>query len=241
MKKFFLLLAVSLFTLSGIFAQNCNPFFNYSEGTSVEHTYFNAKGKMASKQVMTVKSVKSTSAGQIMIADVTISDKKEDEMMTNEIELICENGVFKMDMSRFIPPTAQGGGMGNMEIVFEGDGMEMPQSLSVGETLKDANFVVKLESDNPAIAAVMGGGTETSVYNRKVVGKENITTSAGTFSCYKITYNTKVTTKIMGMKKVFDTSSIEWLSEGAGMVKVENYDKKGKLEGYMELTAFQNQ
>jgi hypothetical protein len=45
----------------------------------------------------------------------------------------------------------------------------------------------------------------------------------------------------MGMKKVFDTSTVQWISEGAGLVKLENYDKKGKLESYMELTALQNQ
>ena len=241
MKKLCLVLAASLLTTLGLFAQNCNPFFNYSEGTVVEHTHYNAKDKEQSKQRMQIKSISETANGLIMLADVVLYDKKDEEMFNNEIELACENGIFKMDMSRFMPPTAQAGGAGDMKVTFEGDDMEVPSSLSVGSTLKDANFVVKIESDNPAVSAIMGGGTETSVYNRKVVGKETITTPAGSFECYKLTYDTKVATKIMGMTKTFETSSIEWLSEGAGVVKVENYDKKGKLSGYMELTAFQNQ
>jgi len=241
MKKLFLLSAISLLTTIGLFAQNCNPFFNYTEGTVVEHTNYNAKGKDQSKQRMQIKSVNQTASGVEMMADVTLFDKKDKEVFNNEIQMLCENGVFKMDMSRFMPPMAQAGGAGEMEVVFEGDDLEVPQNLSVGETLKDAIFTVKIESDNPAMSAVMGGGTETSVYNRKVVGTETITTPAGSFECYKLTYDTKIETKIMGIKKVFESSSVEWLSEGAGVVKVENYNQKGKLESYMELTAFQNQ
>ncbi len=241
MNKLFLSFIILVFTISGLHAQSCNPFFNYNEGTVVEHTYHNAKGKTQHSQKMTIKSVNSTASGQVMIAEMTLNDKKEGEIMSNDIELICENGIFKMDMSRFMPPTAQAAGMEDMSIEFEGDNLEMPSNLSVGSSLKDANFVVTMKSDNPALSAVMGGGTETSVFNRKVVGKETISTPAGSFECYKISYDTKIVTKIMGMKKEFNTSSIEWLSEGAGLVKVENYDKKGKLEGYMELTALQNQ
>ncbi|UZR92629.1 TapB family protein [Chondrinema litorale] len=222
-------------------AQSCNPFFNYTEGTMVELTHYNAKGKEETTQKMIIKSVSSTGSGQAMIADITISDKKDKEVYANEVELACENGVFKMDMSSFIPPTAQATGMEDVKIVFEGDYMSFPSSLSVGSSLDDVNFVMKMESENPALAAVMGKGTSTSITNRKVVSKESLTTPAGTFDCYKITYDSRIETQIMGLKKVFETSTVEWISEGAGIVKTESYDKKGKLDYYTELTAFHNQ
>ncbi|MEM1138035.1 MAG: hypothetical protein AAGI07_19540, partial [Bacteroidota bacterium] len=213
--KYLFPLITSLFLFSiNLNAQDCNPYFSYSEGTVVEHTYFNAKGKGNSTQQMTIKSVQKTASGQVMTAEVVLSDKKEDEIFSNEIELVCENGVFKMDMSRFIPPTAQTGGMGDISIEFEGDALEMPSSLSVGNTLNDATFIVKMKSDNPAFAAMMGGGTTTTISNRKVESKETITTAAGSFDCYKLTHDTRIETKVMGMKRVFENSSIEWISEG---------------------------
>jgi hypothetical protein len=40
----------------------------------------------------------------------------------------------------------------------------------------------------------------------------------------------------MGIK--ITGSAKQWLAEGVGMVKQESFNKKGKLTGYTELTAF---
>lgn len=67
--------------------------------------------------------------------------------------------------------------------------------------------------------------------DRKVEGKESLTTSAGTFDCYVISYTTEMK---MGLNTMFKNK--EWIAEGVGMVKSENYNKNGKLMGYSELT-----
>ena len=76
------------------------------------------------------------------------------------------------------------------------------------------------------------------ILNRKVESKESITTPAGTFSCFKITYDMESSTKIMGMNTNVKLSSIDYLAEGIGVVKTESYDKKGELSGYSLLTAY---
>ena len=74
-----------------------------------------------------------------------------------------------------------------------------------------------------------------NIMNRKVEGKESVTTSAGTFDCFVISYDheSKMGIKIRGSAK-------QWYSEGVGMVKQENYNKKGKLMGSSLHTLFQN-
>ena len=69
--------------------------------------------------------------------------------------------------------------------------------------------------------------------NRKVDKKESITTPAGTYDCFALSYDSEMK---MGMKMNFKIK--EWISEGVGVVKSESYNKNGKLMGYSELTSF---
>ena len=71
-----------------------------------------------------------------------------------------------------------------------------------------------------------------SITNRKVEAVENITTPAGTFECYKITYD--VATKMMINVKMKAT---EWYAKNVGMVKSESYTSDGKLAGSTLLTG----
>lgn len=69
--------------------------------------------------------------------------------------------------------------------------------------------------------------------DRKITGKESITTPAGTFDCYILTY--KMDTK---MALNISTSGKQWLAPKVGIVRDEVYNKSGKLTSYSELTAF---
>ena len=74
-----------------------------------------------------------------------------------------------------------------------------------------------------------------SVHNKNkiVVGKETITVPAGTFDCVIVTSDTD--TKMMIAKH---TKSKNWYAKGIGLVKQEDYNKKGKLIGKQVLTQF---
>ncbi len=81
---------------------------------------------------------------------------------------------------------------------------------------------------------------DMALTERIVETKETLTTKAGSFDCYKVSQNTAVTMDMMGMKRTTETSSASWFAKGVGMVRTENYDKKGNLMGYSLLTAFQS-
>ena len=71
-------------------------------------------------------------------------------------------------------------------------------------------------------------------FNRKVVAIENITTKAGTFECFKITFDWEI--KVLATQK---GTTIEYWSKDYGIVKTTRYNSKGKEEGRYELTKFQ--
>lgn len=236
MQSLRLLLTVTCLVVGHLAFGQCNPYFSYSKGTVIEKTYFDKKGKENSRDKMEILSVEGDDSRQTTRAKVTLYDKKK-EVSSNEIDLICEDGVFKMDMTSFMPQ-----GMEDIEgvkIVFEGDKLTIPSDLKPGQSLKDMTFVVKVVSDNPAMSA-MATNTTVKITNRKVVAKEKVTTAAGTYDCYKITYDAESQVAIMGMKRTMTSSSVDYLSEGVGMVKSESYDDKGKLSGYVELSSFSN-
>ncbi len=72
-----------------------------------------------------------------------------------------------------------------------------------------------------------------AITNRMVEKRETITTPAGTFDCYKITYDVQTG---MGFIKT-NTKTAEWYSGKAGSVRTETLDKKGKLMGYSQITS----
>jgi hypothetical protein len=73
------------------------------------------------------------------------------------------------------------------------------------------------------------------MFNRKVEALESITTPAGTFECYKLTYDMEIKSMIKMTVK-----ATQWVARNVGAVKTESFDKNGKLVGYSLLTAFRN-
>ena len=59
------------------------------------------------------------------------------------------------------------------------------------------------------------------ISDRKVAGKESVTTAAGTWDCLKIPYNSKITIKTMGIGVPIKDEGTEWFAPGFGVVKTE--------------------
>ena len=72
------------------------------------------------------------------------------------------------------------------------------------------------------------------ITDREVVGKETLTTPAGTFECFVISQSNVS----KGMTGTIKRTSKQWIAAGVGVVKTEDYKKNGKLDGYSLLTSF---
>jgi hypothetical protein len=130
---------------------------------------------------------------------------------------------------KLMMPQQQAESSKDMEMSVEGADKEIPGDLSVGSVLKDTQVKFSFKSKTGTPMPMMN--MSVWITDRKVEAKESVTTTAGTFECFKITENAEVKT-IFKIK----TKTATWFSKEAGIVKTESYKDNGKLAGKSELT-----
>jgi hypothetical protein len=72
--------------------------------------------------------------------------------------------------------------------------------------------------------------------NRKVTGKEKITSDAGSWDAYKIAYDASIKIKMIGIGIPMVMQTTEWFVPNFGVVKSETFSKKGNKMGSSLLT-----
>lgn len=233
MKK---ILFVSVF-LSGILvlhAQDCTTYFPAKKGAEVEMTSYDKKGKVTGISLMKVLDVNQTSEGmQIKVESTTeaVAEGKEkgsDENMkvSSKLTFYCKGGEFYVDMKEFMSSLKLDQYEG-MDIDISSKDMAIPSHPKVGETLDDGNLTMVVTNNGVKLVTII-----VDITNRKVEAKEKVETPAGSFDCFKVSYD--ISTRFGFIKKIGSASV--WYAKGVGTVKSEDYDKKGKLTGYSLLT-----
>jgi len=228
MKKIFSLFLALIFTASISIAQDsCNPYYSLKKGRKWTTSNYNAKDKYEGKQSFEVLSLETSGNKLTATVKVMTYDKKDKLDFEKDIEYICEDGVVQMDMSQYVPGEMMDS-FKDMDIKMEVDQVEVPQNLSVGQSLPDAG--VKMTINGP-----MPMTMEVNVVDRKVMSEESLVVPAGTFDTYKINSITEI--NMMGKREMRNT---EWIAKEVGVVRAESYDKNGKLKFYSVLTAYEN-
>ncbi|MBL7842823.1 MAG: hypothetical protein KF846_08070 [Cyclobacteriaceae bacterium] len=227
MKKALLLFLAFAFSLN-LFAQ-CNDYYVLEQGTEWTYENFGKNGKTSGKNQQKVTAYEKIGNGYKATVNSVIFSDKGKKVMEGDLEMTCENGVMTMDMRKFIPEEQQKA-FSSYEMKMESENLELPSKLSAGQTLKNGS--ITMTATGSPIPMTMS----VQITDRKVVGKETITTPAGTFECYKITSKSTTQSK-MGINMTFEFSSTEWIAEKVGMVKSESFDKNGKSNGYTVLIS----
>lgn len=206
---------------------DCSKFYPMKEGMTMQYTNYNKKGKSEGTVDYTVAKV--TKEGGVTRADMsmTLRDEKGKEIFTSDYGIRCEDDVIAIDYSSLVPENMMEQ-MGEMEMEVTGTDIEVPNDLSVGETLSDANITMTMSM------GAMKMTTEVNILNRKVEKKEVVETDAGSFDCYVIYSDTQ--SRSMGINRTFPSRL--WLAEGVGMVKQETYQKNGNLMSSTLLTSY---
>lgn len=218
-------------TSSKILSQSCGSFVSLTNGTSWEMTNYNSKGVVEGTSVSQVTKSVTADEGTVATVQTTSKDAKGTSQGTVAAAFKCVGGTTYIEMRNFIPAQSFAE-MKNMSIKTDGTWIEFPQTLTSGITLKASSGTMTLYNGSTLFATV-----KIDISNRKVVGTESVTTTAGTFTCFKITQDITVTTTAMGMTMpATTTKSVDYLSAGTGIVKSEAYDKDNKISGYSLLT-----
>ena len=230
MKKASLVFATLFSLIQFSFAQDCSQsFYAMKEGTKIVMTNFNDKGKVTSTNETLIKSIKADGSNFDATVEATMKNDKGKVLSEGKsYNVKCENGTIKLDISSMMMSDFASQ-MKNMEVTISGSGIDIPPTLTEGMTLSDGTTEMKMGTNGMTFM-----NWKFDIKNRKVEKKESITTPAGTFLCYKITYDMDV--KVMVKRSM---KTVQWLAPGVGIVKSESYNQKGELESYMELTKFE--
>jgi hypothetical protein len=225
MKKVFFIVVIFIFSCFFSLAQECTFYYPKTEGAKLEYTSYDGKDKVTGSSIQTIKNVTEDAGAVSATIEVQSFDKKGKELGTKTFGVKCENGVYSVDMKSFMDPETMAA-YEEMEVKVNSNNLDIPSNLKEGDVLEDGKLEITVYSEGMRIM-----GLTTEITQRKVEGKEQITTDAGTFDCFKITYT--ITTKTMFSVRV---EAAEWIAENVGTVKSETYSR-GKSIGYSLLTG----
>jgi hypothetical protein len=224
--KLFSVLLFLIGTISVTAQDNCSKFYPMNEGVSMEYTNYNKKGKV--EGVSAFKVVEANNTGDTTHATMAIhmKDAKGKDAYSTSYKLTCSGNMVTLDYESLLP-TEMMEQYGDMDIEISGNDIEIPNELTVGQNLNDANVAMKISMSG------INMNMTVDMINRKVEKKESISTPAGTYDCYVLYSENQ--SKMMMANQVFP--SRVWLAEGIGMVKQETYKKNGELMSSTLLTA----
>lgn len=217
------LLIGSLLFVSNAFSQDCKTYYYLQNNKTIEITINNKKGEPAGKQVYVVSDYKTSGSSASAVVASEMFDKKGKSTTKIISTVKCEGGTMMMDMKMNMPQTGQE--YGTTDAKAENFYLEYPAFMNVGDNLKDGHM--EIETDKSGMKQTV----TLDVTNRKVEAKEKITTPAGSWDCFKITNNSKMRIKLMGIGIPMNMDVTEWFATGFGIVKTES------KYGTTEITA----
>ncbi|PKP19989.1 MAG: hypothetical protein CVU05_10055 [Bacteroidetes bacterium HGW-Bacteroidetes-21] len=225
--KHIVIFALLVFTSSSIFSQDCQGFISMQLNSILEYQQFNAKGKPESSHKTQITNVTSENGATTITTDNTYYDDKSKEVYKAQQSYTCKDGVITFDMGNMFDAATMSAYQ-SMEVKMVSDKMDLPANLSEGQALSNGSATMTILNQGVKMMTMT-----VNVTNRKVEKKESITVAAGTFECYKITYD--IESKVMFKVQA---KSAEWYCAGIGLVKSESFDSKGKLTGSTELKSY---
>jgi len=229
MKKTLITLVAICLTIFFARAQSdCSKFYPFKEGAKTQLTMYNAKGKTQGMVEYHIHDISTNGDATIANMSMTLTDHKGNEMKGTEYEATCKNGVVSIDFKSLMNPSLMAAYGDQMDYEVTGTNLDLPNDLTVGQSLPDAEIIVTMSMSG------MNFNMSTLITDREVLGIESVTTPAGTFDCYIITQSMHIKSMAANQKR----TTKQWIAEGVGVVKSEDYNKKGKLDGTSVLTSF---
>jgi len=231
--KLFISSVFILASVSFASAQDCQNFWYLTNDAQAEVTVYDANGNENGKQEWKIDDVKRDGTGWMATIKTKFTDKKGRDGSKTKGIYRCDAAVLRADILMSLPQD-QMQAYKNMNVKANEGYIDYPVNLSPGQSLSDANY--KMETYNNGTLAATITFKES---NRKVGSKESVTTSAGTWNAFKITYDSQFKTEIgnTGRAIPMNFKVTEWFAPGFGVVKSETYARNGKLLGSTQLTS----
>jgi len=209
-------------------SNNCSQYYPMQEGATFQYATYGKKGKKEGVIDYTIKDV--VNKGSVTEAKMAmkLTDKKG-KQHPMEYGFTCEGDLVKIDFESIMPQEMLDQMGANAEIKMEGTDIELPNNLSVGQELADADVNITIDM------GPMNMKMSVTTTNRKVEKSEKVNTPAGDFDCL-VLYEDHLVKPPMGKEQ--RSPSRTWIAEGVGMIKQISYNKKGEVISTSELTKY---
>jgi hypothetical protein len=201
---------IFLFTLflaaSKLSGQDCSQYVFMKKGRTIEMTSFNAGGNIIRRAVMLINDV--TTANGITTATVEAQnfDKNGQPRSKNTVTYKCNNGTLNIDISAMMPQ------QGNFQLSTAY--FKYPPGMKVGDHFENVTMTMTMNMGSKTVKST------TIVTDRTVADQESVTTPAGTWTCFRMTY--KMTTTMEGLNALpYTTMATEWYVPNFGIVEYQ--------------------
>lgn len=202
-------------------AQDCSNYYYLQNNKTVEMSLFDKKGDLAGRLVYSIADVKNSNSTTTATVQSQMLDKKGRTIATGNSVMKCNGGVMMINMKMSIPiPQAEQFSQSTAKT--DDFFIEYPVNMSTGDALKEGTLNMDMNNNG------MQQSVSMTIFDRKVEDKEKVTTPAGTWDCYKISYKSKMSIKMMGVGIPMNTEGVEWYAPGFGVVKTNT--KQGSTE-----------
>lgn len=215
-----------------VFAQDCGGYYYLQNHAVVQMTSYDQDGVPGVVVTSHISGVSAIPGGVTSNFQTTVKDKNGNVMDQGQGTMKCLHGNLSVDMKQSMPSGSLSQ-FKNMRVKADQAYLVYPSTMDVGQSLPDATSHMEMykKETGKRFATI-----DYTVSDRKVAGKEQIKTPAGSWDCLKITSNMTMRIKIgIGIPMRFKVT--EWFAPGFGIVKTVDYNKKGKEIGSMALTA----
>jgi hypothetical protein len=232
MRKYQMACFLAFAVLGTARAQDCNQFLLLQKDKTIEVSIYDKKGEPNGKQVYTIKDVSSSGGTVTGTVNSEQFDKNSNSKAKATSTIQCSCGEFRMDMKLMLPQQ-QAEKYGDAEVNAKSSFLSYPVNMKVGDAPPDGSFTMDLSHSGGGPGGPPGAGgppgppgfkqsLTMTISDRKVIAQESVTTTAGTWNCFKITYKCKVGVKTGPFSIPVSFEGTEWYALGLGIVKTES-------------------
>lgn len=176
---------------------------------------YDKKGNQNGKYIYSISGLSKSGSTTTANINSQVFDKKGKLMGEGNGSIGCKNGELMMDMKMMFSPQ-QMEQFKDADVSGKGAYLAYPSSIKVGQSLSDASFDMDMKMKTGMEATV-----SMIITNRTVDAKESVTTPAGTWEAFKVSYDSK-TIIDMGIAIPVKIKITEWFVPDFGVVKTES-------------------
>ena len=228
MRSFYLILIFLVLAVSTCFAQRAGSYLPSKRNFKMKYVQYDNKDRYQFSEVWQLVSKTKRNGHSISYNMESEITTKKQNTFYQHFQFITKDSLFFIGAERYLDPIKLDSYQ-KMVVKINADSVIIPLTLKVGQILPEACCEANILRGTGSVLMSMN----VLLVNRRVDAIEEVRTPAGTYTCYKICSD-KICYSGISKNR---TKLIEWYSTNTGLVRMEEYHRKGKLISYKVLES----